>query len=98
MEDVIRWMLSRFLRIHFGKRTFSPQFYQNPAVLMASVYANATLALDHWVTFGVVRGHARLTDLLSSRSQSTELATAAQMSQSPKLKAVVEKACCSGGT
>lgn len=37
------------------------------------------------------------TSLLSSRNQSTELATAAQNNQSPVLKAVVEKAFCKNG-
>ena len=37
-------------------------------------------------------------DLLISRSQSTELATAAQRSQSPKLNPTVEKARCNNDT
>ncbi|HEY2974748.1 MAG TPA: response regulator [Pyrinomonadaceae bacterium] len=37
-------------------------------------------------------------DLLNSRSQSTELATEAQHSQSPKLNPTVEKARCNNGT
>ena len=41
---------------------------------------------------------ARVMALLNSRSHSTELATAVQYSQSPKLKAVVENACCRKGT
>ena len=40
----------------------------------------------------------RVTILLSSRSHSTELATAAQISQSPKLRLAVENACCKNGT
>ena len=40
---------------------------------------------------------ARVTTLLNSRSHSTELATVAQHSQSPKLKLAVEKACCRNG-
>ena len=40
---------------------------------------------------------ARVTTLLNSRSHSTELATAAQRSQSPKLKLTVENACCRNG-
>ena len=41
---------------------------------------------------------SRVMALLNSRSHSTELATAVQYSQSPKLKAVVENACCRKGT
>jgi len=36
----------------------------------------------------------RVTNLLNSRSHSTELATAAQNSQSRQLKLTVENACC----
>jgi hypothetical protein len=36
--------------------------------------------------------------LLNSRSHKTELATAVQRSQSPKLKLAVENACCKKGT
>src|ERR1700752_4090869 len=39
----------------------------------------------------------RVTILLNSRSHSTELATAAQSSQSRKLKLTVENACCKNG-
>jgi hypothetical protein len=41
---------------------------------------------------------ARVTTLLNSRSHSTELATAAQPSQSPGLKLTVENACCRNDT
>ena len=41
---------------------------------------------------------SRVTILLNSRSQSTELATTAQRSQSLKLKLAVENACCKNGT
>jgi superfamily I DNA/RNA helicase len=40
---------------------------------------------------------ARVTALLNSRNHSTELATAAQDSQSPRLSEVVENACCRNG-
>jgi hypothetical protein len=40
---------------------------------------------------------ARVMILLNSRSHSTELATAAQRNQSPRLKLTVEKACCRNG-
>jgi hypothetical protein len=40
---------------------------------------------------------ARVTTLLNSRSHNTELATAAQYSQSPRLKLTVENACCRNG-
>jgi hypothetical protein len=39
----------------------------------------------------------RVKSLLNSRSHSTELATAAQRSQSPTLKFTVENACCRNG-
>jgi hypothetical protein len=44
------------------------------------------------------RPAARLDSLLNSRSHSTELATAAQRSQSPALRLTVENACCKNGT
>ena len=45
----------------------------------------------------ILRLVARIATLLNSRSHSTELATAAQRSQSPKLKLTVENACCRNG-
>ena len=41
---------------------------------------------------------ARIATLLSSRNHRTELATAAQRSQSPKLRLTVENAFCRNGT
>lgn len=43
------------------------------------------------------RCYPRKTALLNSRSHSTVLAIAAQRSQSPALRATVEKACCRNG-
>lgn len=50
-----------------------------------------------FVQAAAVRSVARVTSLPNSRSHNTELATAAQRSQSSRLKLTVENVCCRNG-
>lgn len=74
----------------------------NPVLFQATLIAMgvATFSLVFATLYQVSRRRTvrRVTILLNSRSHSTELATAAQRSQSPKLKLAVENACCKNGT